>query len=114
MQYKARPRGPMRDNSKSISVRMTEEQFQRLSRYMALTHLPVTAYFRKLICSEKIGERTPEVFQNIHAAVNMLYSNIRQITRCPRAKELDADATEKLSFLMKQILEHVYRISCQE
>lgn len=114
MRYKARLRGSMRDNSKSISVRMTEEQFQRLSRYMALTYLPVTTYFRKLICSEKIEERAPEISKNIHAAVNMLYSNIRQITRCPGAKELDADATEKLGFLMEQILEQVYRISCQE
>ena len=31
------PRGKLRDNSKSISVRMTEEQFQRLERYRELT-----------------------------------------------------------------------------
>mgnify|MGYP000820620327 FL=1 len=43
------PRGKLRDNSKSISVRMTEEQFQRLERYRELTRLPVTTYFRKLI-----------------------------------------------------------------
>ena len=38
------PRGKLRDNSKSISVRMTEEQFQRLERYRELTRLPVTTY----------------------------------------------------------------------
>ena len=43
------PRGKLRDNSKSISVRMTEEQFLRLERYRELTRLPVTTYFRKLI-----------------------------------------------------------------
>ena len=31
------PRGKLRDNSKSISVRMTEEQFLRLERYRELT-----------------------------------------------------------------------------
>ena len=43
------PRGKLRDNSKSISVRMTEEQFLRLERYRELTRLPVTTYVRKLI-----------------------------------------------------------------
>lgn len=114
MRYRVKPRGPMRDNSKSISVRMTEEQFRRLTRYMALTHLPVTTYFRKLIASERIKENSPEVRRHLHAAVNMLYSNIRQITRCPRAEELDAGAVRKLDFLMDQICEQVYRISCQE
>jgi hypothetical protein len=28
---------------------MTEEQYQRLCRYLAITRLPVTTYFRKLI-----------------------------------------------------------------
>ena len=48
------PRGNLRDNSKSISVRMTEEQFLRLERYRELTRLPVTTYFRKLIAEKKI------------------------------------------------------------
>ena len=34
------PRGNLRDNSKSISVRMTEEQSQRLERYRELIRLP--------------------------------------------------------------------------
>ena len=49
MRYKRRPRLPMRGNSCSLSVRMTEEQYQRLCRYLAITRLPVTTYFRKLI-----------------------------------------------------------------
>ena len=40
------PRGKLRDNSKSISVRMTEEQFQRLERYRELTRLPVKMCIR--------------------------------------------------------------------
>ena len=30
-------RGPIRDNSRNLSVRMTEEQCRRLQRYMELT-----------------------------------------------------------------------------
>ena len=30
-------RGPIRDNSRNLSVRMTEEQYRRLQRYMELT-----------------------------------------------------------------------------
>lgn len=114
MRYKVKPRGPMRDNSKSISVRMTETQFQKLAQYMTLTHLPVTTYFRKMIASERIKESSPKVRRNLHAAVNMLYSNIWQITRCHRAEELDSGAVRKLDFLMDQICEQIYHISCQE
>ena len=58
------PRGKLRDNSKSISVRMTEEQFQRLERYRELTRLPVTTYFRKLIAESEIVER-PSSFREV-------------------------------------------------
>ena len=57
-QQKIRPRGKMRDNSKSISVRMTEEQFQRLTRYLELTRLPVTTYFHKLIAEKQQPGKT--------------------------------------------------------
>ena len=39
----------MFDNSRNLSVRMTEEQHQNLRRYMNLTKLGSTNYFRKLI-----------------------------------------------------------------
>ena len=35
-----KPRGPMGDNSKSISVRMTEEQYQRLLQYPGGVRVP--------------------------------------------------------------------------
>ena len=59
MRYKHKPRPPMRDNSCSLSVRMTEEQYQRLCRYLAITRLPVTTYFRKLIKEATIHARMP-------------------------------------------------------
>ena len=78
----------MRDNSCSLSVCMTEEQYQRLCRYLAITRLPVTTYFRKLIKEATIHARMSRQKMNPHPAVNHIYSNIRKIARCPRAREL--------------------------
>ena len=108
---KIRPRGKIRDNSKSISVRMTEEQFQRLTRYLELTHLPVTTYFRKLIAESEIMERPSRVRFRLYEEVNKIDSNIRQILRNPRAKELDREATDRIRLLLEHILEQAYHIN---
>ena len=105
------PRGKLRDNSKSISVRMTEEQFQRLERYRELTRLPVTTYFRKLIAESEIVERPSRIRFRLHEEVNKIDSNIRQILRNPRAKELDREATDGIRFLLEHILEQAYHIN---
>ena len=105
---KPRPRGKLRDNSKNISVRMTEEQFQRLERYRELTRLPVTTYFRKLIAESEIVERPSRIRFRLHEEVNKIDSNIRQILRNPRAKELDREATDGIRFLLEHILEQAY------
>ena len=97
------PRGKLRDNSKSISVRMTEEQFQRLERYRELTRLPVTTYFRKLIAESEIVERPSRIRFRLHEEVNKIDSNIRQILRNPRAKELDREAADRIRFLLEHI-----------
>ena len=105
------PRGKLRDNSKSISVRMTEEQFQRLERYRELTRLPVTTYFRKLIAESEIVERPSRNRFRLHEEVNKIDSNIRQILRNPRAKELDREAADRIRFLLEHILEQAYHIN---
>ena len=102
---KTLPRGKLRDNSKSISVRMTEEQFLRLERYRELTRLPVTTYFRKLIAESEIMERPSRVRFRLYEEVNKIDSNIRQILRNPRAKELDREATDRIRLLLEHILE---------
>ena len=102
------PRGKLRDNSKSISVRMTEEQFLRLERYRELTRLPVTTYFRKLIA---IMERPSRVRFRLYEEVNKIDSNIRQILRNPRAEELDREAADRIRFLLEHILEQAYHIN---
>ena len=111
---KPKPRGPMLDNSKSISVRMTEEQYQRLQRYLSMTPLPITAYFRKLIRGDRILVRSGRGEMNPHPGVNMIHSNVKQIARCPRAKELDTDAVAKLEFLADALCEQVYLLSAMQ
>ena len=98
------PRGKLRDNSKSISV-------LRLERYRELTRLPVTTYFRKLIAESEIVERPSRIRFRLHEEVNKIDSNIRQILRNPRAKELDREAADRIRFLLEHILEQAYHIN---
>lgn len=104
----------MKDYSKNLSVRMTEEQFQRLERYRGMTRFGIGLYFQKLICEEQIKVRLSPLERDLHAAVNMLHSNIMQITRCPRAKELDAETVAKLKFLIDLTCEQVCCVTFQE
>ena len=108
---KPRPRGKLRDNSKNISVRMTEEQFQRLERYRELARLPVATYFRKLIAESEIMERPSRIRFRLYEEVNKIDSNIRQILRNPRSEELDREATDGIRLLLEHILEQAYHIN---
>ena len=114
MRYKVRPRGPMRDNSRNLSVRMTEEQYQRLCRYLALTGLPVTTYFRKLIQRERVRARLSRFGLNPHPGVNHIYSNVRQIARCPRAGTVAPEQVKALEFLAELLCEESYRLCSQQ
>lgn len=107
---KVRRKSDLRDNSKNISVRMTEEQFQRLESYRNLTRLPVTTYFRKLIAGSEIYERPGKEISQLHAELNMIYSNIRQILRNPQAKALDQETAGKIGFLLEKVVEHTSHI----
>ena len=107
-QQKIRPRGKMRDNSKSISVRMTEEQFQRLTRYLELTRLPVTTYFRKLITKNSIREKSNPLNRRLYAETSMICSNLQQIMRNPDAVKLDRDAVRQIRFLRERMLDQVF------
>ena len=46
--------------------------------------------------------------------VNMIYSNVRQITRHRYAKDLDAKTVSKLDFLMDKLCEEVYLLAAQK
>ena len=107
-------RGPTRDYSRNLSVRMAEEQYQRLQRYMGMTRLGSTAYFCRLIRGDDFRGRSPKLNHALHASVNMIYSNANQISRHQRAKNMDAEAVGKLTFLMDKLCEEIYLLSSQE
>ena len=107
-------RRPTRDNSKNLSVRMTEEQYQRLQHYMGLTKLNSTAYFCRLINQMKFNGSSRKLNHVMHAGVNMIHSNVKQITRNQRAGDMDADAVEKLLFLTDKLCEEIYLLSNQK
>ena len=107
-QQKIRPRGKMRDNSKSISVRMTEEQFQRLTRYLELTRLPVTTYFHKLIAENSSQEKPNPANRRLYAETNIICSNLQQIMRNPDAVKLDRDAVKQIQFLRERMLDQIF------
>lgn len=107
-------RSPIRDNSRNISVRMTEEQFLRMERYRELTRLTSTTYFRRLIQGGALKGRSPELNHALHASVNMIDSNVKQISRHQRARDMDADAVSQLIFLMDKLCEEVYLLTNQK
>ena len=107
-------RSSTRDYSRNLSVRMTEEQYHRLQQYMGMTRLHSTAYFCRLIQGGEFKGRSPKLNHALHASVNMIYSNVKQITRRQRARGMDAEAASKLLFLTDKLCEEVYRLAAQK
>ncbi len=107
-------RRPTRDYSKNLSVRMTEEQYQQLQRYMKLTRLTSTTYFRHLINGNTIRGHSPKLNRAMHTGVNKIYSNVLQISRHQRAREMDAEAVAKMVYLMDKLCEEIYLLANQK
>lgn len=70
-----------RDYSRNLSVRMKEEQYQRLQRYMGMTRLCSTAYFYRLIREDNFKGHSPKLNHALHASLNMIYSNVGLLTK---------------------------------
>ena len=101
-------RRPTRDNSRNLSVRMTEEQYQRLQRYMTMTRLYST------VPEVHFKGRSPNLNHALHASVNKIYSNVQQILRHQKAGELDGRAVSQMRFLADKLCEETYLLSRQE
>ena len=56
-------------------------------------------------------ERPSRIRFRLYEEVNKIDSNIRQILRNPRAKELDREAADRIRFLLEHILEQAYNIN---
>ena len=107
-------RCPLRDNSRNLAVRMTEEQYRMLQRFMALTHLPVTTYFRHLITGFRITANSIPLERKIWAEINKIYSNVRQIARNPRARELGAEQVKQMLFLEEKLSAELYLLMSKQ
>lgn len=111
---KVRPRKPMRDNSRNLSVRMTEMEYQQLQRYLKLTRLSSTTYFRHLIHGDGVKARSGELDHALHASLSKIYSNVHQIIRRRRAGELDGVSTAKARYLLDKLCEEIYLLAGQK
>ena len=61
-----------------------------------------------------IHARIPRQKIDPHPAVNHIYSNIRQIARCPRARELAPEQIAQLEFLADKLCEECFLLSTQQ
>lgn len=109
---KVRPRKPMRDNSRNLSVRMTEMEYQQLQRYLNLTRLSSTTYLRHLIHGDGVKARSRELNHALHASLGKIHSNVHQIIRYQGAEELEAAARAR--YLMDRLCEEVYLLAGQK
>ena len=109
-----RVRRPLRDHSRNLSIRMTEEQYQRLQRYMGMTKLYSTAYFCRLIREDTFKGRSPDLNHALHASVNKIYSNVQQILCHKRTDKLDSRAVSQMRFLADKLCEEIYLLSSQK
>lgn len=107
-------RGPMRDNSRNPSIRMIEDQYQRLRRYLDLIHLNSTTYFRNLIHGNRLKGRTKELNHAMHASTNKIHSNVQQILRHQKSVKLDGRAVSQMRFLADKLCEETYLLSRRE
>lgn len=110
---KVRPRKPMRDNSRNLSVRMTEMEYQQLQRYLKLTRLFPTTYLRHLIHGDGVKARPGELDHALHASLGKIYSNVHQIIR-RRAGESDGVSTAKVRYLLDKLCEEIYLLAGQK
>lgn len=91
-------------------IRMSEKEYQRLKHQSGAAGLSANAWLmkelarnrpilRKLILGERVRVRLSKFGLNPHPGVNHIYSNVRQIARNPRARELAPEAVRQLEFL---------------
>jgi len=104
----------MKDYRKTLSVRLTDEEYDRLTRYVKLTHLPLTTYFRFLIQKKPIRTRPVNKKLNPHPGTNMIISNVRQICINPYAKKIDERSVKMLKFLSSEFEQEVFLLSTQQ
>lgn len=107
-------RGPMKDISRNLAVRMTDEQYELLKRYMELTSLPVTVYFHHLITAYQIKARSLDFARPIYYEDNKIYQNLMQLKRNPRVNQIGAAQLQMALFLWNKIGHETYLLTSME
>ena len=104
-------RGPMKDTGRNIAVRMTDEQYELLLRYMDLTNLRITVYFHHLITGYQITARDIDFVRPIYYEDNKIYWNLNQLKRNPRANQIGRTQLQMASFLWEKIGHETYLLT---
>ena len=107
-------RGPMKDISRNLAVRMTDEQYELLKRYMDLTNLRITVYFHHLITGYQITARSLDLARPIYYEDNKIYQNLMQLSRNPRANQIGAEQLQIALLLWKKISHETYLLTSME
>ena len=107
-------RGTMKDISRNLAVRMTDEQYELLQRYMALTNHKVTVYFHHLITGYQIKARSLDFARPIYYEDNKIYQNLMQLKRNPRANQIGSAQLQRALFLWKKIGQETYLLTRME
>ncbi len=95
-------------------IHMTEGQYRQLRKYMALARLNSTTHFRHLIRGNTIRAHSRELKRSLHASLNKIHSNIRQIARHQRTGVLDAEAAARIVFPADKLCEEMYLPAAQK
>ena len=107
-------RGPMVDNSRNLAVRMNDEQYELLKRYMELTNLRITVYFHHLITGYQITARSLDVARPIFYEDNKIHQNLMQLSRNPRANQIGSEQLQMALFLWKKISHETYLLTSMQ
>ena len=110
MKVNNRHYGPFRDNSKNVPIRMSDEDYALLQFYLSQTPLKQSTFFRKLITGEKLFGRNSRHLSSLHAAYNMIYSNVMQIVRKAPEYGISKEKVRGLEILVQKLGDEVYEL----
>lgn len=96
-----------------ISVRLTDEERQKLAQLCAASGLPVSTVIRKLIQGITICQRRPGELHELYVEINRIGTNINQIAKKANAGFATREDIKSLKFFMGLIDEKMARIAAQ-
>ena len=89
---------------------MSDEDYALLQFYLSQTPLKQSTYFRKLITGEKLLGCNSKHLGSLHAAYNMIFSNVMQIIRKVPEYGISREKVRELEMLMQQLGDEIYEL----